>query len=326
MTVEDSYRGRRIMVTGGAGFIGSHLVDSLLDVGADQVTVVDTFFLGNELNLCEANRRADGRLRVVREDASEADAMRALVSEHQPDVVFNLATKALLYSFFNPAGAARVNFEIACNLAELQRAGSFGRLVHFSSSEVYGSAQRVPMPEDHPLLAETSYAAGKAAADLLLLSYVNMFGADITVVRPFNNYGPRQNEGALAAIIPLTLRRIREGQRPVIEGDGLQTRDLIFVEDTVSAALEVAALDGISGRVLNIGSGLEVSVLEIVRSLCAAVDYDGDIEFRPARPADVRRHCADTSEVEQVLGRTVATTNLEVGLAKTIAWYGRATA
>ncbi len=168
--------------------------------------------------------------------------MRAVIEREQPDVVFNLATKALLYSFFNPAGACRVNLDIALALCELQRHGAFGKLVHVSSSEVYGTARSVPMDEDHPLLAETTYAAGKAAADLAVASYVRMFGIDAVTVRPFNNYGPRQNAGDVRGGHP---RHGASGSSPGCHRSStatdLQTRDFIFVADTVDAMLRIAA-------------------------------------------------------------------------------------
>lgn len=314
------FAGKKVMVVGGAGFIGSHLVDAILAEGAGRVAVVDNFFLGKEENIADARRNGGERFVVYREDAGEFTALAAAIAAEQPDIVFNLATKALLYSFFNPAGAAKVNFDIALALGELLRANAYGKLIHLSSSEVYGTAQSVPMPETHPLLAETSYAAGKAAADLLLASYVRMFDLPVLIIRPFNNYGPRQNDGAMAAVVPLTVRRIEHGERPIIQGDGLQTRDFIYVGDTVEAISKLANCSIGKGEVLNLGSGREISILEIVREIARAMDYRGDILHVEGRVADVRRHCAANDRVRALIGE-VATTPLSEGLRRTIAWY-----
>jgi UDP-glucose 4-epimerase len=308
------------LVTGGAGFIGSHLVDSLLARGASRVVVVDNFFLGDSNNLAAALAEHGDALVVYREDAADPAAMAEIVRREQPDVVFNLATKALLYSFFNPSGACRVNLDIALTLCELLRDGAFSRLVHLSSSEVYGTAEVVPMTESHPLHAETTYAAGKAAADLAVASYVRMFGIDAITVRPFNNYGPRQNDQAFAAVVPLTIRRILNGEQPVVEGDGAQTRDFIYVADTVSALSRLADLEGTKGRVVNVGSGRETTILSVVETLAAELGWTGGVRHVAPRPADVHRHCADVALAESLIGE-LSTTPLELGLRETVRWY-----
>lgn len=312
--------GLRALVTGGAGFIGSHLVDALLEAGAARVAVVDSFFLGRARNLAEATRRFPQGVAIYREDAADAHAMAEICNRERPDIVFNLATKALLYSFFNPVGACRVNLDIALTLTELLRRGAYGRLVQVSSSEVYGSAVHIPMSEDHPLLAETTYAAGKAAADLAVMSYVRMFAVDALIVRPFNTYGPRQNDGNLAAVIPSTIRRLLAGEPPVIEGDGRQTRDFTFVADVTGAILRLATTDAARGGVFNVGSGRETAVEEVVNALASLVGYRGEPERAPARPADVRRHCADVTRAQALIG-PIATTSLSDGLNATLAWF-----
>lgn len=315
-----SFRKGKYIVTGGAGFVGSHLVDALLEAGAAKVAVVDNFFLGNEENFSDAHARHGDALIVYREDAGDANAMRAVIDAIQPEIVFNLATKALPYSFFNPVGAAQVNMDIATALGECLRLGMYGRLVHVSTSEVYGSAQFVPMTEEHPLLAETPYAAGKAAADLFLKSYVNMFDLDIVTLRPFNNYGPRQNKNNFAAVIPLTIDRILNGEAPVITGDGLQTRDFIFVADTVRNMLALTEHAYEKGGVYNAGSGRETSIKDLVQAICDVMGYDGKIEYVEARTADVRRHMADSSKFDALLGG-LNITPLADGIAETVAWY-----
>jgi len=314
------YKDKKIVVTGGAGFIGSHLCDGLLEAGAAQVAVVDNFFLGKEENLKLAQKNYGDKLVIYREDAGEFAAMKAVCDAEKPDLVFNLATKALLYSFFNPAGAFDINTKIALSLLELLRENAYGRLVHFSSSEVFGTAKYVPMDEHHPYLAETTYAAGKAAADLAVDSYVRMFDLDAVVVRPFNNYGPRQNDQAMAAIIPLSLRRIMEGKAPILQGTGEQTRDYIYVEDTIVALMKLASMDGLKGEHINLGSGKETSIKEILDTLCQLMDFNQPYEQKPARVADVMRHCAGVEKATKLIG-DVSPTSLIDGMKKTVQWY-----
>ncbi len=310
----------RFVVTGGAGFIGSHLVDALLSRGAAKVAVVDNFFLGKDENLAAAAATHGDRLSIYRDDASDFHTMAAVCDREQPDGVFNLATKALAYSFFNPAGAYDVNTALALTCLELLRKGAYGRLLHLSSSEVYGTAQTVPMDETHPLLAETTYAAGKAGADLALQSYVRMYKLDASIVRPFNNYGTRQNDQAFAAVIPITVRRIMAGKPPLLEGDGAQTRDFIYVLDTVDAILRVWLKGARRGEALNLGSGKETSIKSLIDAIAAIMGFSGEYERAPERVSDVRRHCASVTRAEGIIG-TIANTPLEVGLKTTVEWY-----
>ena len=312
-------KNKSVLVTGGAGFIGSHLVDILLAQEARTVVAVDNLFLGSVENLSEAKR--SGRMLFYREDAADLFMMDHLLALHQIEVVFNLATKALLYSFENPEGAFGVNVDIMRTLLYLQRKGAFQTLMHCSSSEAYGTAQVVPMDEDHPYVPATPYAAGKAAADLMALSYAHTFGADLAIVRPFNNYGPRQNKDrGLEAVIPLTAARLMHGEKPVIYGDGLQTRDFIYVEDTVRGLLAAYGAPAARGQVINLASGKEISIIEIMRGICDYFDYRGPIEYREARPADVRRHCGGIRRAREVLGFEPIVSFAE-GLKKTLAWY-----
>jgi UDP-glucose 4-epimerase len=314
-----SLKDKSVLVTGGAGFIGSHLVEALLTHEVESVVVVDNLFLGSIENLAAA--LPSGRVYFYREDAADLSAMDHLIAKHRVEVVFNLATKALMYSFENPEGAFMVNVEIMRTLLFLQRKGAFQTLMHCSSSEAYGTAQTFPMDESHPYAPATPYAAGKAAADLMALSYVHTFGAEIAIIRPFNNYGPRQNKDrGLEAVIPLTAARLMRREAPVIYGDGQQTRDFIYVEDTVRGIIAAYEIPESRGQVINLASGKEISIAEVIRGICAYFKYDGPIEYREARPADVRRHRADIRRAQKIL-KFAPRINFDEGLKRTLDWY-----
>lgn len=309
---------RRVLVTGGAGFIGSHLVDLLLARGAS-VVVVDNFFLGKRENLADAV--ATGRpLEILYEDACDLPAMREIIERHEIQDVFNLATKALEYSFVNPRGAFAVNTDSTAALAELLRKGHYERLVHTSSSEAFGTAVERPMSEDHPRHPTTPYAAGKAAADLLLHSYVRMFDLDVRILRPFNNFGPRQNWGSFAGVIPRTIERLRQGLPPVLHGDGSQGRDFVYVEDVAAGLVAVAETPAARGLDLNIASGVETPIRDVIASLCEIAGFTDEWIREERRVADVDHHVGDASRLERATGFRPPT-SLADALEKTYAWY-----
>lgn len=313
------YSGRHILVTGGAGFIGSHLVDQLAREDPASIHVVDNLFLGREENLDEA-RRSFPALYFHYMDAGEETALRKLISEEGIEIVFNLATKALGYSFEDPADAFHVNVRITGHLLEALRLHKIQWLVQFSSSEVYGSALELPISESHPLLPMTPYAAGKAAADLMVRAYQETFDVRVLTLRPFNNYGPRQNDGPYAGVIPTTMTRLVRGEPPIISGTGDQTRDFMFVRDTARIAVELGRHEDLIGRVLNLGSSVEVSISDLIGRICDIAGYAGPVAKAPPRPGDVSRQCADVHAVREALGE-IALQPLKDGLIETWDWY-----
>lgn len=318
-TASCTLRGRSVLVTGGAGFIGSHLVDRLVNESPRRICVIDNLWLGRPENLSEARRRRpDIELLIV--DATRPRAVRDALAKAQADVVFNLATIPLPASHQRPRWSVENILKMTTVLVDLARLGEFGTLVHCSSSEVYGSAVTIPMAEDHPLNPETPYAAAKAGADLIVQSYWETFGIDATIIRPFNTYGPRQNDRDYAGIVPITLRRIQRGEPPVIFGDGEQTRDYIYVSDTVDALVRAYVVPASRRRVINVASGVEVSINALVASLCRLSGALHPPLRLPARVADVRRHHADISAAREILSFHPRV-GLEEGLQLTVDWY-----
>lgn len=305
-----------ILVTGGAGFIGSHLVDRLIAEGARQVVIIDNLFCGSESNLDHA--LANGAI-LYKDDAEISTSLEYIFEQHNIDIVFNCATKALNYSFLNPANSFETNTKVVINLLELQRKGVYETLCHFSTSEVYGSAEYEPMDEDHPRNPTTLYAAGKAAADLAVETYVRMYGIDAFIVRPFNNYGPRQNfKGLLAGVIPITAYRILNNIPLEIHGTGHQSRDFIYVEDTVDAIIKVFP-ELNSGDSVNISTHNQYTIEDVINKVAHLMDFQGEILRKPARPSDVLCHNASSAKLEGLINYKL--TPFDEGLAKTLNWY-----
>lgn len=314
-----SLRNKSVLVTGGAGFIGSHLVDRLVGHGPERIVVVDNLFLGRDENLADARERYPS-LVVHHEDVSDIAAMHRIMEEHGTDVVFNLAVIPLPTSLERPDWTFRENVGMSISICELARRDCFETLIQFSSSEAYGTSISGPMDEDHPLNGTTPYAASKAAADLLVLSYCRTFGIDTSIIRPFNNYGPRQNDRSYAGVIPLTIKRLMNHEPPVIHGDGKQTRDYLYVTDTANAAIEVYEHQNTRGRVLNIASGREVSIEYLVRTIARHFGYGQEVVYDAARPGDVKRHIANVYLAEDLIDFR-PTVDFDEGLRTTIDWY-----
>lgn len=309
-------KGSIVLVTGGAGFIGSHLVDRLLVEGAKQVVIIDNMFLGSEDNLNDAISK--GAI-LYKDDIEISSSLDYIFEKHDIDIVFNCATKALNYSFVNPKNAFDTNVNGILNILEHQRKGNFKTLVHFSTSEVYGTAVYEPMDENHPINPTTTYAAGKAAADIAVNSWVNMFDLDAFIVRPFNNYGPRQNyKGYLAGIIPITAWRILNGISPEVHGTGNQSRDFIFVLDTVDAIIKLYPLMQ-KAESINISTDGQISMNDVISKIVDIMEYKGEVLRKPARGADVECHNASNTKVKSMIDYQL--TSFEIGLAKTLQWY-----
>lgn len=310
---------KSVLVTGGAGFIGSHLVDRLILENPDNLVVADSFFLGKKENLNDAMKNYPD-LKILNQDCTEYEQMKVIMENEGIDVVFNLAVIPLPASLEKPAWTFKHNVDIAASLCELARNDLFDTLIHFSSSEAYGTSVYAPMDENHPLNGTTPYAASKASSDLLVSSYCETFGIDTSIIRPFNNYGPRQNDQSYAGVIPITIERILQGGVPVIFGNGEQTRDYLYVTDTVNAAINVYKNNKTRNRVLNIASGKEISIKYLVTFIAKYLDCENKIIYEPPRIGDVKRHIANVYLAEDLIQFKPEVT-FEEGLKKTIDWY-----
>ncbi len=317
LSLRVSLKNKTILVTGGAGFLGSHLVDALILKNVKKVIVIDNLFNGALANLVEAKKSK--KLKIFINDASKYSVLEKIFFKYEIDVVFNCATKALNYSFINPKDAFLVNSNITINLLEIQRKKLFKTLCHFSTSEVYGSAKYKPMNELHPTNPLTTYAAGKLSADKALQSYVAMFNLDAFIVRPFNNFGSRQNnKNYLAGVIPATVKKILSNSKPEIHGSGKQSRDFIYVEDTISAVLKL--YDVLKrGEEINISSNNEITIKNLVKKICKFMNYNGTIIKKLNRIADVKSHNSSNKKMKKLIN--FKTTPFDIALKKTLNWY-----
>lgn len=312
-------KGKNILILGGAGFIGSHLVEAVFKESPKWLYVIDNLSVGKMDNL----KSVEGKFLMHQINAANYVELKKVFGTTTFDYVFNLAVTPLPESLIEPKHVVDTNIAIVSNLCELQRQGFLKTLIHFSSSEVYGSGKILPIPESHAYGNHTPYAASKQAGDQICLSYVATFGSDIRIIRPFNNYGPRQNDKRYAAIIPITIRRLQRGSRVTIFGDGEQTRDFIYVKDTVRAAIDIALAPKCKGKVINIGTGKETSIYSLVKSLLTLYHKRKElISFESDRIADVRRHCADISLAKSFIGFKPHY-SLKEGLKETVKWYDK---
>ena len=309
-----------IVVTGGAGFIGSHLCETLIEYMPKKIIVVDDFSLGTERNI--EHLKPNKNVSVEKIDVSNYTLMSKLYEKENVDVTFNLAVVPLPASFTKPKEIIETNILITSTLCELLRRGKYNTLIHTSSSEAYGTAiyQHKPMDENHPTFPTTPYAASKLACDHIALSYHKTFGLDVVIIRPFNAYGPRQNEKSYAGVIPITIHRILQGKPPIIHGDGLQTRDYTYVEDIAEAIPKFYQVSSTRGRIINLASGREISIKKLIYRIMDLMNYSGSPIYTDPRPGDVRRHLGDISLAKKFIDYSPKT-DYTMGLKKTIRWY-----
>jgi dTDP-glucose 4,6-dehydratase len=317
--------GKKILVTGADGFIGSHLTETLVRRGHD----VRAFVLYNSFGswgwLDESPPELRDRLDVFAGDIRDPNGVTQAMKGC--DVVLHLAALiAIPYSYHSPDTYVETNIRGTLNVLQSARALGVQKVVHTSTSEVYGTARFVPISEEHPLQGQSPYAATKIGADQLALSFHKSFGTPVAVARPFNTYGPRQSA---RAVIPTIITQLAAGARAIRMGALRPTRDFNFIADTVAGFIHAAETDAAVGEVVNYGSGHEISIGDTVKLIMEVMGTHAQVEdeaqrFRP-EASEVGRLCADNRKArglgwEPTYGGAAG---LRRGLAETVTWFTR---
>jgi NAD dependent epimerase/dehydratase len=312
--------GKKTLVTGAGGFIGSHLVEALVRMGA-KVSVFVRYNSRNDLGLLDRfPREIKQELEVFAGDLKDPEALRRPAKGCE--IVFHLGSLiAIPYSYINPMDFVQTNIVGTANLLNACLGNNVEKIVHTSTSEVYGTAIYCPMDEKHPLQAQSPYSATKIAADKLAESYHRAFGIPVAIARPFNTYGPGQSA---RAIIPTIILQAFDGDNKIALGSVHPKRDFTYVEDTVSALIEVAQSPYSVGEVINIGGGHDISIADLARVILSVMGKEAQIlkEDSRVRPekSEVERLMCDNSKARKLLGWQPQI-SLKKGLRQTIDWF-----
>ena len=316
--------GKRVLVTGADGFIGSHLTEYLVELGA----TVRAFVYYNSFNswgwLDESDARVKGSIDVFAGDIRDPHGVRTAMKDC--NVVMHLAALVgIPYSYHSPDTYVDTNVKGTLNVVQAARDVGVERVVHTSTSEVYGTALSVPITESHPLQGQSPYSASKIAADWMAMSFFLSFGTPIGVIRPFNTYGPRQST---RAVIPTIITQIAAGARQIKLGALHPTRDFSYVRDTVRGFVAVAECDAAVGQVINVGSNHEISIGETARLIADLMGRDVELttDEQRLRPvgSEVNRLLADNTRACELAGwipEYGGRDGLRRGLVETIEWF-----
>jgi UDP-glucose 4-epimerase len=310
----------KILVTGGAGFIGSHLCERYVKEG-HTIICLDNFLNGNLANI-RALLACRG-FKLVNGDVRDFDLLERAMQG--VDVVFHLAAQIHVdRSIVEPRMTYEINVLGTLNVLEAARRCDVKRVIYTSTSEVYGSAQYVPMDENHPLNAPHPYGASKIAADRICYAYIQTYGMDVSIIRPFNTFGPKQKDTGYGGAISIFVKRVLNGLPPVIYGDGGQTRDYTYIEDLIEAYDLILRHPKPLNEPLNIGSGNEIKIIDLANKIIELCGKKGEVEpvHVEPRPGEVRRLRADSSKARALL-KWEPRYSLEEGLRKFIEWYRR---
>lgn len=312
------FKGKKVLVTGADGFIGSHLTEMLVKEGATVKALSQYNSFNNWGWLEDVDCLND--IEVVCGDVRDS-AYCNHISKGQ-DIIFNLAALiAIPYSYVAPDSYIDTNVKGALNICQAALNNDVGKVIQTSTSEVYGTAKYVPIDEKHPLQPQSPYSASKIGADAIAMSFHNAFDLNVTIARPFNTYGPRQSA---RAVIPTIITQIASGKKEIKIGDGTPTRDFNYVEDTCRGFCMLAASDKVNGDTINIGSNYEISVIDTLNKIRDIMGSDAQIicESERIRPknSEVFRLWCDNTKIHELTGFKPAYT-IDEGLKKTIDWF-----
>jgi UDP-glucose 4-epimerase len=317
--VGETLGGKRVLITGGAGFVGSHVADILVGAGVEEIVIVDNMVRGRMENLSSV--LPSGKVRVVNGDIRDASLLSDLVRE--ADLVFHLAALRITQCAAEPRAAIEVMIDATFELVEACRQSNVKKIVMASSASVYGMASTFPTREDHhPYANRTLYGAAKVFGEGLLRAYNDMYGTDYVCLRFFNVYGPRMDiHGKYTEVLIRWMERLEAGEPPLIFGDGKQTMDMLHVRD-VARSCVLSAIAPASDVALNVGSGTETSLYQLARKLAEVMGRpDIHPEFRPERAVNpVPKRLADVALARDLIGFET-TISLDEGLKELVDWW-----
>lgn len=302
----------KVLVTGGLGFIGSHIVDEVIE--DNEVIIIDNKSTGKIENLKNPNHE---NLTLIEKDLNEVNLDKVLINV---DYVFHLAAMASVpLSIDNPIKSTNDNLNATIKLLNACRANKVKKIIFSSSSSVYGDNTNIPLKETEYPLPKSPYAASKASCELYLKTYHEAYGLNYVSLRYFNVFGPKQDKNSqYAAVIPNFISALLEGEKPIIYGDGEQTRDFIYVKDVVKANIKSCECD--YNGIVNVASGRKITINELYRIICETLGYDVEAEYLPERKGDIKHSLADVSKMKKI-NYEVDLEHFENQLKETINWF-----
>lgn len=310
---------KRILVTGGAGFIGSHLVERLVHNG-NYVVIVDNLSTGKVTNL---NGIQEHELNLEICDVLEKDDLEDVMKSHCPDIVYHLAAiLGVKRTIERPASVMKTILLGTNNLLQAAISSDVKKVVNISSSSIYGNSPENPMNEDGLKLPDSPYSISKLTGEKLMETYMHDYGIATTSLRPFNVYGPRQESTPYGFVIAIFIKKLLEDQQPEIFGDGFQTRDFCYIEDCVNAIIKAGESSKADGEVFNVCTGNDITILDLSKTINEIIGKDIETKFMPVREGDIKLRCGNPKKIKKVLGWKPAFT-LKEGLENTLNYFSK---